>query len=163
VVLLRHKLIYLMHIHLYMGIYVVSYVFFIIYTLLTIHERHSWDWAMKSIYKKCKISNRNFHIRWLYSYVVKQSSQIHITRNCLLWDQCQAQDQYLPIPSRSSKIIRQETCQKMFLVVLVPLPKASYKNSIQKEIKSKQNSGNVCYHSVQNVLSSSVLSKNIGI
>jgi hypothetical protein len=32
-------------------------------------------------------------------------------------------------------------------------------NYIQKEIKSKLNSGNVCYHSVQNLLSSRLLSK----
>jgi hypothetical protein len=30
-------------------------------------------------------------------------------------------------------------------------------NSIQEEIKSRLKSGNVCYHSVQNVLSSSLL------
>jgi UDP-galactopyranose mutase len=34
-------------------------------------------------------------------------------------------------------------------------------NSIQEEIKSKLKSGNVCYYSVQNLLSSSLLSKNI--
>jgi hypothetical protein len=34
------------------------------------------------------------------------------------------------------------------------------KNSIQEEIKSILNSGNACYHSVQNLLSSSLLSKN---
>ena len=31
---------------------------------------------------------------------------------------------------------------------------------IQEEIKSKLKSGNACYHSVQNLLSSSLLSKN---
>jgi hypothetical protein len=36
-------------------------------------------------------------------------------------------------------------------------------NSIQEEIKSKLKSGNACYHSVQNVLSSSLLSKNLKI
>jgi len=34
-------------------------------------------------------------------------------------------------------------------------------NSIQEEIKSRSKSGNACYHSVQNLLSSSLLSKNI--
>ena len=33
-------------------------------------------------------------------------------------------------------------------------------NSIQEEIKSRLNSGNASYHSVQNLLSSSLLSKN---
>jgi len=36
-------------------------------------------------------------------------------------------------------------------------------NSIQEEIKSRLKSGNACYYSVQNLLSSSVLSKNIKI
>ena len=33
-------------------------------------------------------------------------------------------------------------------------------NSIQEEIKSRLKSGNACYHSVQNLWSSSLLSKN---
>ena len=36
-------------------------------------------------------------------------------------------------------------------------------NSIQKEIKSSLMLGNACYHSVQNLLSSSLLSKNLKI
>jgi hypothetical protein len=36
-------------------------------------------------------------------------------------------------------------------------------NSIQEEIKSRFDSGNACYHSVHNILSSSLLSKNIEI
>jgi hypothetical protein len=36
-------------------------------------------------------------------------------------------------------------------------------NSIQKEINSTRMSGNACYHSVQNLLSSSLLPKNIRI
>jgi len=34
-------------------------------------------------------------------------------------------------------------------------------NSIQEEIKSRLKSGNACYHSVQNLLSSSLLSRNL--
>jgi len=34
-------------------------------------------------------------------------------------------------------------------------------NSIQEEIKSRLRSGNACYHSVQNLLSSRLLSKNL--
>jgi len=37
------------------------------------------------------------------------------------------------------------------------------KNSIFEEIKSRAKSGNVCCHSVQNLLTSSLLSKNIKI
>ena len=37
------------------------------------------------------------------------------------------------------------------------------KNSIQEEIKSRLKSGNAGYHSVQNLLSSSLLSKNLKI
>ena len=36
-------------------------------------------------------------------------------------------------------------------------------NSTEEEIKSRLKSGNACYHSVQNLLSSSLLSKNIKI
>ena len=36
-------------------------------------------------------------------------------------------------------------------------------NCIQEKIKSRLESGNVCYHSVRNLLSSSLLSKNIKI
>jgi len=37
------------------------------------------------------------------------------------------------------------------------------KNSIQEEIKSRLKSRNACYHSVQNLLSSSLLSKNLNV
>ena len=36
-------------------------------------------------------------------------------------------------------------------------------NSIQEEIKSRLKSGSACYHSVQNIFSSSLLSKNLKI
>jgi len=36
-------------------------------------------------------------------------------------------------------------------------------NSFREEIKSRLKSGNACYHSVQNLLSSSLLSKNVKI
>jgi len=36
-------------------------------------------------------------------------------------------------------------------------------NSIQEEVKSRLKSGNACYHSVQNLLSSSLLPKNLKI
>jgi hypothetical protein len=37
------------------------------------------------------------------------------------------------------------------------------KNSVQEEIKSRLKSGDVCYYSVQNLLSSGLLSKNTKI
>ena len=37
------------------------------------------------------------------------------------------------------------------------------RNSVHEEIKSRLQSGNICYHSVQNFLSSSLLSKNLKI
>ena len=36
-------------------------------------------------------------------------------------------------------------------------------NSVSEEIKSRLRSGNACYHSVQNLLSSRLLSKNLKI
>ena len=38
-----------------------------------------------------------------------------------------------------------------------------YQNFIQEEIKSRLKPGNACYHSVQNLLSFSLLSKNLKI
>jgi hypothetical protein len=38
-----------------------------------------------------------------------------------------------------------------------------YENYIQEEIKSRLKSGNVCYHSLQNLLSSSLLSNHLKI
>jgi len=38
-----------------------------------------------------------------------------------------------------------------------------HQNSIQKEIKSRLKLENACYYSVQNLLSSSLLSKNLKI
>jgi hypothetical protein len=37
------------------------------------------------------------------------------------------------------------------------------RNSIQEEIKSRLNSGNACCHSVQNVLSAALVTKNLKI
>jgi len=39
----------------------------------------------------------------------------------------------------------------------------TYQNSLEKQIKSRLNSGDSCCHSVQNLLSSSLLSKNLKI
>ena len=39
----------------------------------------------------------------------------------------------------------------------------TYQNFIQEEIKSRLNSGNASYHSVQNLMSSILLSKNLKI
>jgi hypothetical protein len=39
----------------------------------------------------------------------------------------------------------------------------TYQNSTQEEIKIRLKSGNACYHLAQNLLSSSLLSKNISI
>ena len=41
--------------------------------------------------------------------------------------------------------------------------KSTNQNPIQKEIKSRLKLGNACYHSVQNRLTSSLLSKNLNI
>jgi hypothetical protein len=40
---------------------------------------------------------------------------------------------------------------------------ATNQNLIQEEIKMTVNSGNACYHSVQNLLSSRLLSKNVKV
>ena len=53
-------------------------------------------------------------------------------------------------------------------MVIVPLQEwkssaLTNQNSVQEEIKSRLKSGNACYHSEQNLLSSSLLSKNLKI
>jgi len=45
----------------------------------------------------------------------------------------------------------------------IPTATLTNQNSIQEEIKSRLKSGNACYHSVQNLSSSSLLSKNLKI
>ena len=40
---------------------------------------------------------------------------------------------------------------------------STHQNSIQEEIKSRLKSGNACYHSVQNFLSSSLIHKSLKI
>jgi len=40
---------------------------------------------------------------------------------------------------------------------------ATNQSSVQEEIKSRLKSGNACYHSVQNLLSSNLLSKNLKV
>jgi hypothetical protein len=45
--------------------------------------------------------------------------------------------------------------------MIVPLKGWKSQNSVQEEIKSRLKSGNACYHSVQNLLSSCLLSKNL--
>jgi hypothetical protein len=42
-------------------------------------------------------------------------------------------------------------------------PTLTNQNDIQDEIKSRLNSGNACYHSIQNLLSSHLISKNLKI
>jgi len=50
-------------------------------------------------------------------------------------------------------------------LITVPLKgwNSENQNSIQEEIKSRLKSGNACYHSVLNLVSSNLLSKNIKI
>ena len=51
----------------------------------------------------------------------------------------------------------------IFCIPCVILITLTNQNSIQEEIKNRLNSRNACYHSVQNLLFSSLLSKNIKI
>ena len=46
------------------------------------------------------------------------------------------------------------------LITIIILIKSESQNSKQEEIKSRVKSGNACYHSVQNILSYSLLSSN---
>jgi hypothetical protein len=58
------------------------------------------------------------------------------------------------IKTDNSSFERQESFKYLKTVVI-------YQNSIQDVIESRLKPGNACYHSVQNILSSSLLSKNL--
>jgi hypothetical protein len=54
----------------------------------------------------------------------------------------------------------------IIIIILIDVSKEvnlTNQNLIQEEIKRRLNSGNACYHSVQNLLSSRQLSKNLKI
>jgi len=50
-----------------------------------------------------------------------------------------------------------------FVVFVIFTSTLTNQNSVAEEMKSRLRSGNACYHSVQNVLSSRLLSKNLKI
>jgi hypothetical protein len=69
-------------------------------------------------------------------------------------DQNARQNGYIQIGNKSFETVEQFNYLGKIL---------TNQNSIHEEIKSRLKSGNACYHSVQNLLSSSLLSKNIKI
>jgi len=70
------------------------------------------------------------------------------------WDQNSGRIQYIKIDNSSFEKVEE------FKYLGTTL---TYQNSTQEEIKSRLNSGNACYNSVQDLLSSRLLSKNIKI
>ena len=60
----------------------------------------------------------------------------------------------IQIGNKSFENVKQFKCERTTL---------TNQNSIHVEIKSRIKSGNACYHSVQNLLYSSLLSKNVKI
>jgi hypothetical protein len=69
-------------------------------------------------------------------------------------DQNAGQNRYIKIPKRSYENVS----QFKYLGT-----KVTNQNLIQEEIKTRSNAGNTCYHSVQNLLSFLLLSKNVEI
>jgi hypothetical protein len=69
-------------------------------------------------------------------------------------DQLAGQNGYIQIGNKSFETVEQ------FKYLGTAL---TNQNSIHAEIKSRLKSGNACYHSVQNLFSSSLLSKNVNI
>jgi hypothetical protein len=53
--------------------------------------------------------------------------------------------------------------ETMFHNIILNCVSETHQNLIQEEIKRRLNSGNACYHSVQNLLSSRLLSKNVKV
>jgi hypothetical protein len=72
----------------------------------------------------------------------------------LSWDQNAGQNREIKIGNRSFENVS----QFKYLGTTV-----TNHNLIQEEIKRRLNSGNACYHSVQNLLSSRLLSKNVKV
>jgi hypothetical protein len=70
------------------------------------------------------------------------------------WDQNAVQNQEIKIVNISFENVS----QFKYLGTTV-----TNQNLIQEEIKRRQNSGNACYHSVKNLLSSRLLSKNVKV
>jgi hypothetical protein len=69
-------------------------------------------------------------------------------------DQNGGQDGYIQIGNESFETVEQFKYLGTTLM---------NQNAIHAEIKSRLKSGNACYHSVQNLLSSSLLSKNVKV
>jgi hypothetical protein len=69
-------------------------------------------------------------------------------------DQNAGQNRDIKIGNRSSENVS----QVKYLGITV-----TNQNLIQEEIKRRSNSGNACYHSVQNLLSSRLLSKTVKV
>jgi len=61
------------------------------------------------------------------------------------------------------KVVYNSIKVSALLSLLSPVVKEPCQNSIREKIKSRLKSGNACYHSVQCLLSSSLLSKNVKI
>jgi hypothetical protein len=64
------------------------------------------------------------------------------------------QEQDIRIANRSSENVSQFKCLETTV---------THQNLIQEEVKRRSNSGNACYHSVQNLLSSRLLPENLKI
>jgi hypothetical protein len=69
-------------------------------------------------------------------------------------DQNAGQNGYIQTGNKSFETVK----QFKYLGTTINIP-----NSIHEEIKSRLKSGNACYHPVQNILSFSLLSKNVKI
>ena len=86
-----------------------------------------------------------------------------VWRNVLL--KCHYLHCDIHMPGRMSSVIRQSFYKywAKWQIHTFYSSSPTHQNSIQEEIKSRLKLGNACYHSVQNLLSSSLLSKNVKI
>jgi hypothetical protein len=93
------------------------------------------------------------------------------SRSCLHWSirfsslssKFSAQSLFLNNLSSFLTVIMLSWCSENVVKLRYLGTTTTNKNSIQEEIKSRLNSGKVCYSSVQNILSSRLLSRNLKI